>query len=225
MTQEDQQDVIAVLVQDHHEFEQMFAELEGLSGSTDDKAQQRRKDFAEQVVIELVRHSVAEEAEVYPRIRERVDKAEADRLTQEQAEAEQTMKKLEKLSPDQPDFDTELSRLMSEIRAHVAEEEQQAFPQMRSTFTADELLEMGRKVESVKKMAPTRPHPAAPDQPPGDKLLGPTAGLVDRMRDALTGRALARRRVPDRTAGPAEPNATCSYIDRPPSTGRTTPVM
>jgi hypothetical protein len=40
----------------------------------------------------------------------------------------------------------------------------------------------------AKKMAPTRPHPAAPDTPPANKLLAPGAGLVDRLRDALTGR-------------------------------------
>jgi hypothetical protein len=38
-------------------------------------------------------------------------------------------------------------------------------------------------------MAPTRPHPFAPDKPPMNKILTAGAGLVDRMRDALTGRA------------------------------------
>ncbi len=38
-------------------------------------------------------------------------------------------------------------------------------------------MELGAKVESVKRIGPTRPHPAAPDQPPADKLLGPVAGL------------------------------------------------
>jgi hypothetical protein len=37
-------------------------------------------------------------------------------------------------------------------------------------------------------MAPTHPHPSAPDKPPANKLLAPGAALVDRMRDALTGR-------------------------------------
>jgi hypothetical protein len=51
---------------------------------------------------------------------------------------------------------------------------------------------MGRKVESVKKLAPTRPHPSAPDQPPGDKLLGPIAGMFDRLRDAVSKRGTER---------------------------------
>ena len=148
---------------------------------------QRRKTLADQVVIELVRHSVAEEAEVYPRIRARIDPAEADKLIQEQSEAEEVMKRLEKLDADQPEFDAELSSLMSGVKAHVAEEEQTAFPKMREVFTVGELAEMGRKVQEVKTTAPTRPHPSASDTPPGDKAVGPMVGLVDRMRDALSG--------------------------------------
>jgi hypothetical protein len=50
---------------------------------------------------------------------------------------------------------------------------------------------MAEKVQRVKKLAPTRPHPSAPDEPPGDKLLGPIAGLFDRMRDFASGRRAA----------------------------------
>jgi hemerythrin superfamily protein len=135
-----------------------------------------------------VRHSVAEEAEVYPRVKEKVSEAEAERAKQEHAEAEITMKRLESLQPEDPAFDEQLATLMREIREHVAEEEGQMFPHMRTIFSAEELMEMGARVERVKKMAPTRPHPSAPDQPPGDKALGPVAGLFDRMRDALSGR-------------------------------------
>ena len=52
-------------------------------------------------------------------------------------------------------FHQQLAVLMQEIREHVAEEEGQMFPHMRSIFTHDELLEMGANVERVKKVAPT----------------------------------------------------------------------
>jgi hypothetical protein len=44
------------------------------------------------------------------------------------------------------------------------------------------------KIRRAKAMAPTRPHPAAPNTPPANKLLAPGAGLVDRARDFVTGR-------------------------------------
>jgi hemerythrin superfamily protein len=185
---EPQRDVIEILMHDHREVEVMFSELESLRGVSDDAGRTRRKDLVDQATIELVRHSVAEEAEVYPRVKEKVSAEEAERAKQEHAEAEMTMKRLESLQPDEASFDEQLAVLMREIRQHVAEEEGEMFPHMRQMFTADELVEMGAKVERVKKLAPTRPHPSAPDQPPGDKLLGPVAGLFDRMRDAVSHR-------------------------------------
>jgi hemerythrin superfamily protein len=188
----DQRDVIEVLTHDHREVEQMFTELQSLAGAQGDAERKRRKDLVDQVTIELVRHSVAEEAEVYPRVKEKVSDAEAERAKHEHAEAEETMKRLEKLQADDPSFETELATLMQEVRQHVAEEEGEMFPHMRQVFTPDELVELGAKVESVKKLAPTRPHPTAPDEPPGDKILGPVTGLLDRMRDAVTSRGTER---------------------------------
>jgi hemerythrin superfamily protein len=189
---EQQRDVIEVLTHDHREVEQMFAELESLRDATGETERTRRKDLVDQVTIELVRHSVAEEAEVYPRVKAKVSEAEAERAKHEHAEAEQTMKRLERLQPDDPQFDEQLATLMQEIRTHVQEEEGEMFPHMRTVFSQAELDEMGAKVESVKKIAPTRPHPAAPDEPPGDKILGPVTGLLDRMRDAVTKRGTER---------------------------------
>jgi hemerythrin superfamily protein len=142
----------------------------------------------DQVTIELVRHSVAEEAEVYPAVKDKVSAAEAERAKQEHAEAEQTMKRLESLQPQDPSFDDELATLMREIREHVAEEESEMFPHMRQVFSRQELLDLGGRVQAVKKLAPTRPHPSAPDEPPGDLLLGPVVGLFDRFRDAVSRR-------------------------------------
>ena len=189
---QDRRDVIEVLTHDHREVEQMFAELESLRGATGAAQRTRRKDLVDQVTIELVRHSVAEEAEVYPRVAEKVSAAEAERAKSEHAEAEETLKRLERLQPDDPSFAGELTTLMEEIRQHVAEEEGEMFPHMREVFTEDELVELGGKVEAVKKIAPTRPHPSAPDEPPGDKLLGPVTGLLDRLRDAVSERGTQR---------------------------------
>ena len=180
-----QRDVIEILTQDHREVERMFAELEGL---TDSDSSVRRQDLVDQVTIELVKHSVAEEAEVYPAVRRKVSDAEAQRALGEHAEAEETMKRLENLRAGDSQFDTELATLMQQIRDHVAEEEGRMFADMRRIFSPEELVELGAKVEAVKKLAPTRPHPSAPDTPPGDKILGPVTGLLDRMRDAVTGR-------------------------------------
>ena len=80
-----------------------------------------------------------------------------------------------------------MRRLIEDIRHHVEDEESDLLPKLRDACDEADWRELGKKFEQAKKMAPTRPHPSAPDKPPASKILGPGVGLIDRMRDALTG--------------------------------------
>jgi hemerythrin-like domain-containing protein len=188
MADEQQRDVIEVLEHDHREVEEMFAELESLRGAATDEALERRKDLADQVTIELVRHSVAEEVLVYPEVEKEVSQEEAERARKEHAEAEETLHRMEKLDADDPAFDDELATLMAEIRQHIAEEEGEMFAHMRQVIGEDELRRLGARVEAFKKTAPTRPHPHVPNERLPRLAAGPAASLFDRMRDLATGR-------------------------------------
>jgi hemerythrin-like domain-containing protein len=183
-----QRDVIEVLEQDHREVERMFHELEALRGATTDDARARRKDLTEQVTIELVRHSVAEEVLVYPKVEREVDAEQAEHARKEHAEAEETLARLEKLDADDPSFDDELATLMAEIRHHIEEEEGEMFAHMRQVVDADELRTLGARVEAFKKVAPTHPHPNVPNEALPRLAAGPAASLFDRMRDLATNR-------------------------------------
>ena len=185
---DDHRDVIEVLETDHREVEEMFAELESLRGAATDEAQARRKTVTEQVTIELVRHSVAEEVLVYPQVERKISAEEAEHAREEHAEAEETLQRLEKLDADDPSFDDELATLMREIRHHIEEEEGQTFAHMRQAMDPEELRTLGSRVEAFKKVAPTRPHPNVPNEPGPRMAAGPAASLFDRMRDLATGR-------------------------------------
>jgi hemerythrin-like domain-containing protein len=185
---EEQRDVIEILERDHREVEQMFGELESLRGAATDEAKSRRKELAEQVTIELVRHSVAEEVLVYPQVEEKVSAEEAEHAREEHAEAEETLHRLEKLDADDPAFDVELATLIEEIRHHIEDEEGEMFTHMRQVIEADELRKLGNQVEAFKKVAPTRPHPHVPNEALPRMAAGPAASLFDRMRDLATGR-------------------------------------
>jgi hemerythrin-like domain-containing protein len=185
---DEQRDVIEVLEHDHREVEEMFAELESLRGASTDEAKSRRKAVAEQVTIELVRHSVAEEVLVYPQVEKEVSAEEAERARKEHAEAEETLQRMEKLDADDPAFDDELATLMREIRQHIAEEEGEMFTHMRQVIGQDELRTLGARVEAFKKVAPTRPHPNVPNEALPRLAAGPAASLFDRMRDLASGR-------------------------------------
>jgi hypothetical protein len=77
----------------------VFSELEWLRGATSEEQLKRRKDLAEHVTIELVRHSVAEEVLVYPKVEDKVSAEEVEHARKAHAEAEETLHGPEKLTP------------------------------------------------------------------------------------------------------------------------------
>ena len=178
-------DLVSVIKRDHREVEAAFQELESGGGTP-----QHRRDLADHVIAELIRHSVAEEQYMYPAAREALADGDevVDHELEEHAEAEKVMKAIENTDVSDPRFDEVVGKLIEDIRHHMKDEENDLLPKLRNACDAAELRQLGEKFENAKKMAPTRPHPSAPDRPPANKILGPGVGLIDRMRDALTGR-------------------------------------
>jgi len=183
MTTAHKHDLIDDIISDHREVEAVFNQIQ--TGGDDGK-----RDLVEHVITELVRHSVAEEQYLYPTVRRVLPNGDqlADHELKEHAEAEEVMKAIEKTDTQDPSFDELVGKLIEDIRHHVQEEESDLLPKLRTACDAAELDELGEKFETSKKMAPTRPHPLAPDRPPANKILGPGVGLIDRMRDAIAGR-------------------------------------
>jgi hemerythrin-like domain-containing protein len=183
-----QRDVVDLLTADHREFDRIFQELEQLRGRSDEQSLTRKRDLVDEVTIGLVKHSVAEETQVYPRVEKQIDKDEAEHSKEEHAEAEETMKRLERMDADDPGFDDAVAELIREIRHHVEEEESRMFTELRASFSREDLVDMAGKVESVKKIAPTRAHPMTPNEAGVRLAVGPVASLLDHLRDAVSGR-------------------------------------
>jgi hemerythrin-like domain-containing protein len=183
-----ERDVVDVLSADHREFDRIFTELEGLFRRSDPESLERKRALVDEVTIGLVKHSVAEETRVYPRVQKDIDKEEADHSKEEHAEAEETMKRLERMNPDDPGFDGAVEELIREIRHHVQHEESRMFVELRARFSREDLVEMAEQVEAVKKIAPTRAHPMTPNEAGVRLAVGPVASLLDHLRDAVSGR-------------------------------------
>ena len=176
-------DVVDMLTTDHHEVLDLVSQIPGA-----DPAQ--RRDMTDTIIAELMRHSVAEEMYVYPAMRDHLP--DGDSRVQHDIEEHQqlveVMKELEDLDASDSQFIEALGRLEQVLRDHVSDEESDQFPQLRAQLSRDQLVDMGAKVEAAKKAAPTRPHPAAPHSELFHKTVGPGVGMVDRLRDKLTGR-------------------------------------
>src|SRR3954471_13471797 len=148
------QDVVDMLTTDHHEVLDLLQQIKITTDA------QERRDLADTVISELVRHSVAEEMYVYPAMKKYLaDGDEAvDHDVEEHKELEQTMKKLEGVDAQSSEFTELLAQLETILRDHVSDEENEQFPELRAQVPRDELIEIGEKVENAKKLAPTRPH-------------------------------------------------------------------
>ncbi len=164
---------------DHRRLAELLDGLDGL-GETE------RSEHLHDVVHLLVSHEVAEEEAVYPVVRRQ--SAEAARICDarlgEQAEAERHLDKLERLAPGTVEFEEELAQLRVDVLEHAELEEQSVLPLLAALAEPDREM-LARRYLRARSLAPTHPHPGAPDRPPGNLVLGPVATLADRLRDAL----------------------------------------
>jgi hemerythrin superfamily protein len=180
-----QDDLVRVITKDHRQIELILAQLQLGEGTP-----RHRRELADHLTTELVRHAVAEEMYMYPAARRALLDGDdvADRGIAEHAEVELILKDLEGVDAADPRFDDLVGKVIDEVRHHVLQEEEQVLPPLLQACSAEELQELGRMVVRAKDSAPTRPHPSAPDKPPANLVLGPGVGMIDRLRDTLTGR-------------------------------------
>jgi hemerythrin-like domain-containing protein len=182
----DSTDMVSVLVKDHEEMKQYFRELEAATDVGE------RREIADKLTAEVVRHSVAEEMYLYPAARKILPNGDQliDEEITEHAEAEQLLKDWEGMAGDDPQFMTTYQKIRDGLLHHIDEEEEpKLFPEMQAALSREEQEDLGAKITRAKKLAPTRPHPSAPDSPPGDKVLGVPTGIIDRIRDRMSGRS------------------------------------
>ena len=177
-------DVVDILTADHREMIELIEKIQ----STADP--EERRSLADAVTAEVMRHSVAEELFVYPVYERNVPdgKDEVEHDKEEHQEIEETLKKLENVDAKDAEFMTLVGELKELLDHHADDEESDQFPKLREHLRIDELLDLGRKVEAAKAVAPTRPHPGSPHSELFHMTLGPGVGMVDRLRDALSGR-------------------------------------
>src|SRR3712207_9261122 len=65
---------VELLSADQREFDRVFRELEGLLGRTGADDLRRKRELVDEVTIGIVKHAVAEETQVYPRVQADVDR-------------------------------------------------------------------------------------------------------------------------------------------------------
>jgi len=179
-------DAITVIKKDHRKVEQLFHRFERSRGAAE------RRRIAADLIRELSVHAAVEEQLVYPRLREQSGEAQVYVALEEHHFAKLALAEIEKL-PSDVRLAAKVHVLAENVRHHVKEEERDLLPALRRALSPAQLRELGAALVKAKRIAPTRPHPAAPDEPPGNLLAGAAASAYDRSLGAL-GRAVEAAR-------------------------------
>ena len=184
-------DAIALLTRDHQEVDRLFKQFEKLT----DRAQKSKQKLVMKMIRELAIHAAIEEMLFYPAVRTAALKAStragekaADGILEalEEHHSDQwTLSAREKMAPEDERYDAKVTVLIESVRHHVEEEQEELFPKARKLLGAELLEELGTRMEKAKKIAPTRPHPRAPDSPPGNLVAGTMAAVMDRGKDMV----------------------------------------
>jgi hemerythrin superfamily protein len=153
-----QLDAIELLLTDHRLIDGLAEQLD----SVDDPAEIRHLYM--RIVEELAAHEAAEQEVVFPAFRAALEMADDNTLARrigEHEEMNDLLAEMRSLAPDCFGFTKRGSALLLEIKGHFLREEESVFARMRTTFSADELAELGSRVLAVKQHAPAFPddHP------------------------------------------------------------------
>lgn len=185
-------DVFEVLGADHADVKGMLTVLSESPGHTDpDKAvQAARQDVVDYLIMDSSRHEAAEEQYFWPTVRQRVENGNelADKAISQESKAKEILAKLDKASSGDKEFDELLIQFIPAARQHIAFEENRVWPSLREALSPAESEELGEKIQRAEEKAPTRPHPHTPPSPGVLKTVGPAVALIDRLRDAVSGR-------------------------------------
>ena len=188
-------DVFEVLGADHAQVKAMLVALEESQGhvQTSESAatvQSARQEVAQLLIMDESRHEAAEEQYFWPTVRERLPNGNqlADQAISQESEAKHVLARLDKLDGADEEFSTLLAEFIPAARKHIMYEETQVWPSLRQVLSAAEAEELGEKIRKAEDQGPTRPHPHTPASPGVLKTAGPVVAVLDRLRDAMTGR-------------------------------------
>lgn len=178
MTDPQSQSMTDALRSDHHAIAGWLADAQALNHTEEGAA------LREQVVMNLVRHFVAEEQYLYPEIRDTLERG--DEIADESFAADRAVEaKLKQL--EDPDLtEQRMTPLWGDVRsafaAHI-ERQDPIFAALESACSAERLAHLGDQVLGAEQLAPTRPRSVAPSSPSWNKVASLVEGYVDHVRD------------------------------------------
>ena len=139
------QDAIALLRADHKLVSALFAEYEKASSTS------KKKMLVSQICTELSVHAQVEEEIFYPAVKQALrDKEMIPEALVEHATLKVLIGQVEGIEPDGEMFDAKIKVLSEYVKHHVKEEQNEIFPQAKSTKL--DMVELGSRMAARKKV-------------------------------------------------------------------------
>ena len=168
-------DALDLLTDQHDRIRELFEALDRRAPG----ASQVKIDEVRELLSTLVKHAEIEETVFYPAVRAALSEDDlVDESLEEHHAAEVLLFELERSPAGAERYDAKITVLSELVLHHIEEEETELFPKVREAIDGERRRDLGRQMERAWHLAPSRPHPASPDTPPGNRLLAlPAAGL------------------------------------------------
>lgn len=192
-------EALAYLRQDHKSVLGMLQLLDGAPRGTG-AVMSGLGTLVENLIIAESQHEAIEEQFFWPMVREKLDDGDelADRAVEQEQQGKKLLEKLREGKPGEGQYHEALQEFVTAAREHIRYEQEVVWPRIECTISAADREELGKKLATARKLAPTRPHPDTPPDSAVQKTVGTAAGMVDHAVDAVTGRSAKNPPDPQR---------------------------
>lgn len=172
-------DVIGVLLEQHARIRDLFGDVRSAHGD-------HKQHAFDELRALLAVHETSEEMVLRPVSRHTAGAEVSNARNHEEGEANHALSALEHMDVHAAEFDRHFSEFERAVLRHADKEEREEFPTVLMDKNEEERQSMGRRLRAAEKFAPTHPHPGAKKgSSPAQWSIGPFAGIVDQVRDAV----------------------------------------
>lgn len=175
----------ALVDADHQALESLCAQI------VREPAVAERARLVDVLVATATRHLSAEEQYLYPTVRQMLD--DGERLAQREIDQDLVIQRaLAALHAADAGttaaFEGLLRSVSDPLHDHINRIRHEILPRLRQRLSTEDQIRLGNRLALAREAAPTRPHPATPPAPPWNKIVDPGVGVIDKVRDAVSGR-------------------------------------
>ena len=173
-------DIFQLIVEEHRAVDQLGAQYQATTDPHE------RQACAHNIIKLLSLHAACEEMALYPTMKVRLPTGPqmVAQALAEHLEVKKLLFALDNQLVGQSGYDEKLLACLQDIQEHVQSEEQDLLPALRAVCSDQDVMEMTAAWLHSKKIAPSRPHPDEPNEPPANMHSNAQAAPLDAVRDA-----------------------------------------